>query len=224
LLIFDEGMLFPDAAQRPAPSGSRQFASLRRFARRPASLIIIRTTPPPGAHGPRRRGREPIVIRKWAGGATTMAAETEQDQLVKQARLRLSPPEVVFEELRKQAQRSRYGWYHYDDQKIEPMLLERNEPLINLGLACFGGNREVFRALYKHSLTQPQNDTDAIYKRGLRIGCLSNQIAAKVNPDFPAQLIGTDEMQRIIARGEDAETTAIMRNPSVSDRPGTPMW
>jgi hypothetical protein len=147
-----------------------------------------------------------------------MAAETEQDQFVKQAWLHLSPPEAVFEELKRQARRSRYEWHHYDDKKIEPTLLKRNEPLINLGLACFGGNREVFRALYKHSLTQPESDTDAIYKRGLRIGCLSNQIAAKVNPDFPAQLIGTDEMQRIIARGEDAETTAIMRNPSVSDK------
>jgi hypothetical protein len=149
-----------------------------------------------------------------------MAAETEQDQFVKQVWLHLSPPEAVFEELKRQAQRSRYEWHRYDDKTIEPMLLKRNEPLINLGLACFGGNREVFRALYKHSLTQPENDADAIYKRGLRIGCLSNHIVAKVHlvMDFPAELIGGQELQRIIARGQDAETTAIMCNPSVSDK------
>jgi hypothetical protein len=74
-----------------------------------------------------------------------MAAETEQDQLIKLARLHLSPPEVVFEELKKQAQRSRREWVSYDDTKIEPMLLERNEPLINLGLACFGGQSPITR-------------------------------------------------------------------------------
>ena len=100
------------------------------------------------------------------------------------------------------------------------MLLERNEPLINLGLACFGANREVFRALYKHSLTQPENGTDTIYKGGLRIGCLSNQIVAKVHlvMNFPAELIGAEEMHRLIARGDNYEATALVRNPSVSDR------
>jgi hypothetical protein len=149
-----------------------------------------------------------------------MAPETEQDQLIKQARLHLSPPEVVFEELKKQAQRSRREWFSYDDAKIEPMLLERNEPLINLGLACFGANREVFQALYKHSLTQPENGMDAIYKGGLRIGCLSNQIVAKVHfvMNFPAELIGAEEMHRLIARGDNYEATALVRNPSVSDR------
>jgi hypothetical protein len=47
-----------------------------------------------------------------------MAAETEQARLIKQARLHLSPAEVVFEEFQKQAQRSRYEWFYYDDKKI----------------------------------------------------------------------------------------------------------
>jgi hypothetical protein len=75
-----------------------------------------------------------------------MAAETDHDRLTKQTRLHLSPPEVVFEEFRKQAQWSRSEWFSYDDKEIEPTLLERNEPLINLGLACFGANPEVFIA------------------------------------------------------------------------------
>jgi hypothetical protein len=38
--------------------------------------------------------------------------------------------------------------------------------------------------------------------------------------DFSAELIGAEEMQRIIAHGEGEETTAIMLNPSVSDKVG----
>jgi Tfp pilus assembly ATPase PilU len=34
------------------------------------------------------------------------------------------------------------------------------------------------------------------------------------SPPDHAELIGAEEMQRLIARGEDAEITAIMRNPS----------
>ena len=106
-----------------------------------------------------------------------LLAETK----LKQARLLLSPPEVVFEELKKQAQRPRNEWYryYYGAEEIESTLLERNDALINLGLACFGSNREVFQTLYKHGLTPPENSADATYKRGLRIGCLSNQVLAK---------------------------------------------
>jgi hypothetical protein len=133
-----------------------------------------------------------------------MAPETEQDQLIKQARLHLSPPEVVFEELKKQAQRSRREWFSYDDAKIEPMLLERNEPLINLGLACFGANREVFQALYKHSLTQPENGMDAIYKGGLRIGCL-------IQPDSSESALGDEFPGGAYRRGGNASAYCARR-------------
>jgi hypothetical protein len=83
-----------------------------------------------------------------------MSAEAEQDQLIKQTRLYLAPPHVVYEELKQQAERTRAEWFAYDDKKIEPMLVERNEPLINVGLAAFGANRDVYSALYKHSHLQ----------------------------------------------------------------------
>lgn len=153
-------------------------------------------------------------------GGAEMAAESDQDQLIKLARLHLSSPEVVFEELKQQAQRTQYEWASYDSKKIEPSLVERNEPLINLGLASFGANEDVYKALYKHSLTPPQDNADAIYKRGLRVGCLSNQVVPVVHPvfDYPAQLIGASEMHRLITAGDDAEVSALARNPKVSDR------
>jgi hypothetical protein len=91
-----------------------------------------------------------------------------------------------------------------------------NEPLINLGLACYGSSKEVFTALYKHGLEKPADAADERYKRGLRIGCLSNQSVAKFGFDFPRRLIGPDEIQRVLAADEEAE--ALICNPSVSDR------
>jgi hypothetical protein len=38
------------------------------------------------------------------------------------------------------------------DEAIEALLVERNDPLITLGLACYGTSKEVFKALYKHGL------------------------------------------------------------------------
>ena len=149
-----------------------------------------------------------------------MSFETEQDQFIKQARLYLAPPNTVYEELRRQAERTRTEWFAYDDKKIEPLLVNRNEPLINLGLAAFGANQDVFSALYEHSHVPPENDADTAYKRGLRIGCLTNRILPKIHflMDFPAALVGAEEMRRLIAFGDDDEVTALVRNPSVADK------
>jgi hypothetical protein len=67
-------------------------------------------------------------------------AETEHDRLTKQARLYLSPPEVVFEELRKQAQLSRSEWFSYDDKEIERTLLLCDGP-------CFAHHSFILLAL-----------------------------------------------------------------------------
>lgn len=149
-----------------------------------------------------------------------MSAETEQDQLIKRTRLYLAPPNVVYDELKQQGERTRAEWFGYDDENIEPMLVDRNDPLINLGLAAFGANREVHSALYKHSHLPAESEPDAIYKRGLRIGCLTNRTIAKAHfvMDFPAQLIGADEMTRLITSGDDDEIVALVRNSSVADR------
>jgi hypothetical protein len=59
---------------------------------------------------------------------------------------------------------------------------------------------------------------DERYKRGLRIGCLSNRSVAHRVFHFPTRLIGPEEIQRIVAAGDDAEAEALICNPSVSDR------
>ena len=58
---------------------------------------------------------------------------------------------------------------------------------------------------------------DERYKRGLRISCLLNQSvpAAHFVFDFPRDLIGPEEIHRVLGAGEDAEAEALICNPSV---------
>src|SRR5262249_39684024 len=143
----------------------------------------------------------------------------EQERLTQEARLSVASPEEVLRELKRIAQKPRIELFGRD-KTIEALLVERNEPVINLGLACYGTNEEVFKALYKHGLEKPADATDERYKRGLRIGCLSNTSvpAAHFSFDFPRDLIGPEEVHRVLATGEDAEAEALICNPSVSDK------
>jgi hypothetical protein len=77
-----------------------------------------------------------------------MSWEAEQERPTRQARLYAANPEAVFEELKRLSRRSQIDLFADRGEKIEPLLLERNDPLINLGLACYGTNRDVFKALY----------------------------------------------------------------------------
>src|SRR5262249_38804456 len=150
------------------------------------------------------------------GGQASMPWGNEQERLTQEARLSVASPEEVLRELKLIAQKPRF----VRDEATETLLVERNEPLINLGLACYGTSKEVFTALYKHGLEKPADATDERYKRGLRIGCLSNQSvpAAHLVFDFPRDLIGPEEIRRVLAAAEDAEAEALICNPSVSDR------
>jgi hypothetical protein len=144
-----------------------------------------------------------------------MAWGEKQDELNQEARLFLANPEVVFEELKKLNAKTEFG----RNDRLETVLVKRNHPLINLGLACYGANKEVFAALYNHSLERPEDENDAQYKLGLRIGCLSNTALTKAKflRDFPREIIGPQETWRVLSNGTDAEAKALIRNPSIED-------
>jgi hypothetical protein len=146
-----------------------------------------------------------------------MPWEEEQERLTQEARLSVASPEEVLRELKRTASQSRIELLGRD-KALEAGLVERNDPLINLGLACYGTNEEVFTALYKHGLAKPADAADERYKLGLRIGCLSNRSAARSVFDFPRRLIGPEEIHRVLAAGDDAEAEALICNPSISDR------
>jgi hypothetical protein len=147
-----------------------------------------------------------------------MPWENEQERLTQEVRLSVASPEEVLRELKRIAQKPRIELMGRNEA-IEALLVERNDPLITLGLACYGTSEEVFTALYKHGLAKPADTADERYKLGLRIGCLSNRsvVAAHWVRDFPRRLIGPEEIHRVLAAGDDAEAEALICNPSVSD-------
>src|SRR5258705_13787616 len=110
-----------------------------------------------------------------------MSWENEQDRIVRGGRLYSAPPELVFAELKDLSRRNRGEILSSKTEALETLLVERNDPLINLGLACYGTNKHVFTALYKHSLEPARDIADGLYKRNLRMGCLSNQTITAAN-------------------------------------------
>jgi len=104
-----------------------------------------------------------------------MPWEEEQDKLTREARLFLSSPEIVFAELKKLSEQARAHFgahFALTTEKLEPSLLERNDRLINLGLAQYGTHIDVFKALYKHGLENSGEFDEKVYRRGLRVACL----------------------------------------------------
>src|SRR5262245_12795620 len=144
----------------------------------------------------------------------------EQSRLTQEARLLIASPEEVYRELQEIAKKPR-GHLIGRDDKIEAALVERNLPLINLALASFGTNKEVFKALYKHSLEPAHDATDAQYKRGIRIGCLSNEAVttAHIVFHFPRDLIGETELNRVLtSSGDGGELEALLCNPALEHK------
>jgi hypothetical protein len=145
-----------------------------------------------------------------------MSWENEQDRIVREGRLYSAPPEMVFAELKgKRGDISRS-----EMEALEILLVERNDPLINLGLACYGTNKDVFAALYKHSLGPARDTADGLYKRNLRLGCLSKQAITAANwmSDFPRDVLGEHEIFRIFSETDTLELDAMVRNPAVSEK------
>src|ERR1700728_3319810 len=144
----------------------------------------------------------------------------EQDRLTRKARLLISSPEEVFRELRSYGQRIMADRGSYDEQ-LETTLIERGEPLIQLGLACYAANKDLVSGIYKRAASTTDNPTEARERKGLRIGCLSNQSvrAAQFSIvfSFPESLIGAEETQRILAEGDRDEVEALICNPSIDD-------
>jgi hypothetical protein len=149
-----------------------------------------------------------------------MSWEAEQDRIVREGRLYFAPPEMVFSELKELGRRSRAELFSSTTEALEAKLMERNDPLINIGLACYCTNKNVFTSLYKHSQEAPHDENDAIYKRNLRLGCLSNQTitAARLFFDFPRDVAGEQEILRILSESEPLELEALVSNPTVSDK------
>ena len=67
---------------------------------------------------------------------------------------------------------------------------------------------------YKHSLKPARDIADGLYKRNLRMGCLSNQTVTTANCmfDFPRDVLG----DCILSEADELELEAMVSNPAVS--------
>jgi hypothetical protein len=126
----------------------------------------------------------------------------DQERRLREARLLVSRPEEVFKELRSYGAQAKANLYGSDEQ-LEKSLLERGDPLIDLGLACYGSDEEIVGALYKKGLAPADTPLDARYRKGLRIACLSNQVLPyRSFSRFPRDIIGKDETRRVLGEAD----------------------
>lgn len=128
----------------------------------------------------------------------------------REARLLISQPENVFEELRRRAHSTETA-----DVQLERRLLDRDDPIIDLGLACFGRDEGVVETLYAQTM-DASAQLSPLYRKGLRLACLSN--SAVFNRDFPEHVIGKEETRRLLIEGDDDELEALLCNPLIGKK------
>jgi hypothetical protein len=137
----------------------------------------------------------------------------DHERRLREARLLVSRPEEVFKELRSYGAQAKANYFDGDKQ-LEKSLLEREDPLIDLGLACYGSDKGVVSELYKKALIAPNTPADARYRKGLRIACLSNQVG-RSGFTGPREIIGEDETRRVLCEADWDEAEALICNPEI---------
>src|SRR5450631_3602071 len=96
---------------------------------------------------------------------TQVAWDRKTPNSVTTARLINSPAIAVYEELKSwAADEDAHMWR---DDKIEEALLQRNDPLVSLGLAQYGTSDKVAAVLYQRGSA---TTGDAAYNKALRLG------------------------------------------------------
>lgn len=144
-----------------------------------------------------------------------MASMSEHEKRIREARLLVSPPEIVFEELTSYGEKA-VDDFGTGDKELEKNLLARDEHLINLALAQYGTDRDILGELYRRGLGGPTSPLDARYRQGLRIAVLSNR-ATHEFWGFPKAVIGEEEIQRVVVDADRSEAEALLRNPNTSE-------
>jgi hypothetical protein len=162
----------------------------------------------------------------------------ELNAVLLEAQLVNSSPEYVYEWLRSHAE----GQKAVDDldEEAEKALLMRQQPLVDLGLARYGGSQEVLRRLFRESTASSSSDAESSFhsERGLwihgkssatsaaRLAVLTNQIVNRAHfvawggsrDTLPVFLFNNDEeLQAFLANATNLELAALLRNPNIDD-------
>ncbi|MDQ3565342.1 MAG: hypothetical protein M3436_14830 [Pseudomonadota bacterium] len=145
-----------------------------------------------------------------------MATENTEAR-IREARLIVARPEQVLVELDKYGDELKKSAFGGGDEDLEKSLLARGEPLIDLGLARYAGDKEVVAALYQKSLAAPAGHLQERYLRGLRIACLSNEVVKYLLSQFPQNTLGEKEFVRLITEGDEEDLYALLANRNLAD-------
>jgi len=140
---------------------------------------------------------------------------TGYKNLLEETRLMASPPETVYEWLRARgdAQIANGGFVAKDG--IEAALAKRKEPLALLGLAEFGMNKDVAKALWEK--VQAKDDP---FQCALRYAMLSNRPAASMHTwtAFPGGLASTkDGLDHWFTTATEEDLSALFSNEFIPD-------
>lgn len=157
-------------------------------------------------------------------------SNTMEDQRLFEARLFLSSPETVFKELQERAAKIKsWGDFFRTDKQLEENLLRRNEALIDLGLAQYGGSKDVLKTLYARA-SDASGLGSEYSRRSIRIACLSNQVVTlgELFFDFPRDIIGEEALHGLLAGKDEKldddgfitsetgnEIRALLQNPKI---------
>ena len=141
----------------------------------------------------------------------TMAWDNEAHPAITLARLKVMPPQAVYAELRDYGDYMRSDVLSWPDAALEDALLARDEPLINIGLAKYGGSDAVANTLYQRALA---GSSDPHYDKGLRLACLSNQVDSRALLKECFGKVNLAELRRLAHDGDWDDISVLLRNPS----------
>jgi hypothetical protein len=125
-------------------------------------------------------------------------------------RMLVTPASEVYDYLKGYAAGGSDSSLWTPNSELEQGLLQRNDPLIDLGLAQYAGEKEVWKHLHKKAYQGPQNEQDRRYQRSLRIACFSNELQGRFLSRLPEAHLNEGEIKALVADDECEEELAVL--------------
>jgi hypothetical protein len=143
---------------------------------------------------------------------TLAQLNNDTHRVINLARLKLSPPYVVYEALEAYGANASSGRFTRDtDEELELSLEQRGDPLIDLGLSRNASCRELLQRLYSRALAGTGNSQHDL---AIRLACLGNRVAPGMLFAWRPAGVAEDELRRIALHGEFDEFKVLMQNPA----------
>ena len=142
---------------------------------------------------------------------------TEQSAaVIDVGRLLVSPATNVHEYLKQYAAKAEAGRYSWTpNTELENGLLQRNDRLIDLGLAQYCGEKDVWLHLYQKAYNAPKNEQEKRYQLALRVACFANENLGGFLSRFPASNLEEAQVKALVTDGSEDELHALLANPTV---------